>query len=219
MNGFFKEKKNYIYGLILFVFISAVLLTCGEDFFKEYSPQEKEEIKQEILSEIDDSTLCRELYGENEERCGGVFSENFEVEFAKLNKYQKDFFIAQGLNQDMEDMGVGLYLCNSRCLFLEDVSEVMTEFGFQDIANLWNVFSENTYIDWKKITKEVQEYDDWDTTKLIEMLYAQYPLKEFDDAFFSLNQDNYMTKTLSQYARANIDQYNYGRVDERHLFR
>ena len=114
---------------------------------------------------------------------------------------------------------MGLYLYNSRCLFIDDVAGVLIEFGFEDVASLWDAFRESHDIDWSKMTEDVRQYDDWDTTKLIESLYARYPLKEFDDAFFSLNQDNYMTKTLSKYARANIDQYNYGRVDERHLFK
>jgi len=78
---------------------------------------------------------------------------------------------------------------------------------------------DNPDIDWNALLKEVREYDDWDETELLESIYGKYPLKEFDDAFFELNQDNLYTKKLDEYARAHIDQYDYGRISERHLIR
>ena len=217
MRHYFDKKEDYFYGFIIFIVFSAVLLLFRDSLFPEYTMEEKEAIKQEILSQIDDSTLCKEIYGETVERNGDPHDEGFEEEFPKLNEYQRNFFIAQGLNQDMADSGVGLYLYNSRCFFIDDIATVLTEFGLQDFANLWSEFRERPDIDWEAMVKEVQEYDHWNATDLLESIYAKYPLKEFDEAFYALNQDDLITDVLSKYARANIAQYDYGRIDERHL--
>ena len=219
MKYFFNRKKDYLYGFILFVFFATVLLTYGDGFFKEYTPEEKEEIKQEILSSIDADELCRGIYSEVYERIDFVEGEAFEEDFAEVNKYQKDFFIAQELNQDMEEGGVGLYLFYSKCTFVNDLADTLDGFELQEFSNLWRDFMNNPNIDWNALTKEVKEYNDWDETELLKSIYAKYPLKEFDEAFFSLNQDNLFTKKLDKYARANIDQYDYGRISERHLVR
>lgn len=221
MKKFFKEKEQYIYGLVLFAFISVVLLTCGESFFKEYSPEEKEEIKQEILSEIDADELCQGIFSEVYGRIDFVEGESFEEDFAEVNEYQKNFFIAQEFNEAMEEGGIGLYLYYSGCTFTSDLADVLNEFGLKDFSELWTDFMENPDMDWIALRKEICQYDSWAVTEseLLLSLYDKYPLKTFDEAFFSLNKDDIITRELNKYAREHIDQYDYGRISERHLFR
>lgn len=130
-----------------------------------------------------------------------------------MNEYQKDFFVAQELNMDMTEGGIGYYFYYTQCAFVNDIGDSLDEFGLHDFSSLWQSFMENPDIDWDALIKEVRQYGRWDDErKLYESIYTKYPLKEFDEAFFALNQDNLFTKKLDAYARANIDQYDYTQI-------
>jgi hypothetical protein len=47
----------------------------------------------------------------------------------------------------------------------------------------------------------------------------KYPLKAFDDEFYRLNQNDIVTKKIREYARTNIDQCEYGALDERNIIK
>lgn len=193
----------------LFVLIGLVLfmgfLTYRGNI--EYTQEELDDAKAYILSNIDNETLCEDLHYEAD------YLLNNGESISSLNEYMYTVYILQEFNAAMKERGVGLYLYNTQCEYVEELEKCFISLKLGEFAKEYKDLFRKSAIN----KDDFATVDFWEEDSKLSELYDIYPFEEFDKRFNQINQNNLLTNTIAEYARTNIDQFNYGKLWKQQL--
>ena len=201
--------------LVIAVIFLCVLLRLDQD----YTEEEYAAAKEKILSEIDDETLCSDLYDTVYRK---VYSESGveyvdEEALVTLNKSEYTSFVLYDFYQITKEDGVGGYFYDTDFRFVEEIGDLLESIGLNDLAEAYRSFFSNANFQKEDFLVAVEEPESLYKVYRVKELYELYPSMEDFDYVFSEEVVEDFIHALGNYGRTNIDAYEYGGISERKL--
>ena len=215
---FVAKKPMWAFLLVILFFI--IYFGIGINLSRDYTEDEYAAAKLKILSQIDNETLCVDLYDEVYYK---VYSEaaenNIDLNAVKeLNEYEYTMFLLYDFYQLVKDEGLGGYLYSTDFLFAYEIEELLFSIGMEDLADDYRKVLEKNNMDEDAFIKDNDDNESLYEHLRIKELYQLYPsMHTFDNAFDTVKGNHSFIEKLGTYARRNIDSYEYYAISEKQL--
>lgn len=195
---------------ILFVISLIVIFILCNDFNQEYDEKEYQAAKSKILAEIDNQTLCEELY----DACI-YYEENSAIE--QMNEFEYTVYVLYNFDKIVSNEGIGMYLYDTDCLFIDEISNELRIIGMEEMANYYEEFFSHNRVNYDDFMADAKEPEELYKYSYVDSLYRIYPLDDFDKRYAELNDEELLINNLAIYARLNIDEFSYSGISAEKL--
>ena len=226
-SNFFREKIMELVDkfpklvFLVCIFSACIFLGLYQFVDQDFTPEQYEEAKAQIVNETPDLELCDALHTESREAMdyAEIDDENYSECLNEMNEYQYIMYVLYDFERAMSENGIGTYLYDTDGIFGQEISALLKTLELEEMANYYDTFIQEHDIDFQEFAIDVEQTD-------MEELYKQYPIEElnekynldaFDEKYAQLNQGDLLLKCLAEYGRANIDQFGWDRISERKL--
>lgn len=226
-SNFFLEKimelvdKFPKFAFLVCIFIACIFLGLYKFVDQDFTPEQYEEVKAQIVNETPDLELCDALHTESWEAMdyAEINDENYSECLNEMNEYQHTMYVLYDFERAMSESGIGTYLYDMDGIFGQEISALLKTLELEEMADYYDAFMQEHNIDFQEFAIDVEQTDMEELYKkyTIEELNEKYDLDVFDEKYSQLNQGDLLLKCLAEYGRTNIDQFGWDRISEHKL--